>query len=392
VARGQDIVPARPTVVYLSLNRWQGPRQRTQHIAAGLSRTRRVIFVEPAAYSLPGVLRRRWRGNHSVPPRTGAFTRISETLHVYSPSPGLPGSLQIRWLNRLVHARARTGLEAATGRIAPGTVDVVLTWPPALDLAQRLRPRRLVFDCLDLFPAFVDGHRRRLLESLEAEIARCASVVTVTSRALERRWTPRHQGVRRIPNAVDLATFAGARAAVPAPEVARLPPPRLGYVGTVGRWLDVPLLASVARQRPTWSLVLIGPIDQGVERPRDVPNVHFLGERPYASLPAHLAGLDVLLIPFHVTDLTQAVNPIKFYEYCAAGRPIAATPIDELAAFGDLCHLGAGPEGFLRAVDAALSESRSPDPARVTGRLHVACANTWEERVATFTELLDESI
>src|SRR5262245_60389621 len=91
--------------MYLAPNRWEGPRQRTQHLAAGLARTRPVVFVEPAAYTLPGFLRRRFAGEQSGPlfPR---LKRVSDTLLVYSPPPTLPGNLHLRTLNALVHALA----------------------------------------------------------------------------------------------------------------------------------------------------------------------------------------------------------------------------------------------------------------------------------------------
>jgi UDP-galactopyranose mutase len=214
--------------------------------------------------------------------------------------------------------------------------------------------------------------------------------VVVTSRDLERRWSARHPRVVRIPNGVDLDVFdPGARpAAVPA-DLAALPRPRLGYVGTLGPWVDLPVLEHVARQRPDCSIVLIGPLERGVPRPDGPRNLVWLGERPYASLPAYLAGLDVLLIPFRLTELTRAVNPIKLYEYCATGKPIVATPIDEVVAEAGVCHVGAGPAAFLGAVDHALGEAARPDPERAGARRAVALASGWDRRVAAVAALLD---
>src|SRR5205823_5725822 len=109
----------------------------------------------------------------------------------------------------------------------------------------------------------------------------------------------------------------------------------------------------------------------------------------YPEIPAYLAALDALLIPFRLSDLTQAVNPIKLYEYAASGKPIAATPIEEVAATGDLCHLGQRPDGFLTAAEAALAEAAAPDPARVAARRELAQASSWDRRVAAFSALLD---
>jgi glycosyltransferase involved in cell wall biosynthesis len=376
--------------VYLAPNRWDGPRQRTQHLTAGFARTRPVIFVEPAAYTLPGLLRRRLRGE-----RTGPLwwrsRQVSDNLLVYSPPPTLPGNLHLRSLNSSVHHIAWRGMRRVLRDSDSGHMDVVVGWPPAFELARRLRPRRLIYDCLDLFAAFRGGLRGRLLASLEGDLARTAWGVVVTSRALERLWSTRHPRVERIPNGVDLAVFGpGASSPALPPDLAGLPRPRLGYIGTVGQWVDLPLLVHVARQRPRCSVVLVGPLERGLLPSARPENLHLLGERPYGSLAGYLAAMDVLLIPFGVTELTHAANPIKLYEYCASGKPIVATPIEEVAAHQGVCRLGAGRDSFLAAVDDALYEVNRPDPAGVMARRAVALANTWADRVDAFSSLLDE--
>src|SRR5205823_14725005 len=113
------------------------------------------------------------------------------------------------------------------------------------------------------------------------------------------------------------------------------------------------------------------------------------GERPCRDSPAFLAALADLLVPGRLSELTQAVNPIKLYEYCASGKPIAATPIEEVAATGELCHLGQGPGGFLAAAEAALAEATRPDPLRAAARQELARASSWDRRVAAFSALID---
>jgi len=378
-----------PPLVCLAPNRWDGPRQRTQHLAAGLARTRPVVFVEPAAYSLPGILRRRLNGERTGP-LFGRVRQITDNLQVYTPPPTLPGSLHLRSINSLVHSVAWRDLRQTVRAVDFASVDVLVSWPPAFDLARRLRPHRLIYDCLDLFPAFEEGRRRRLLTCLETDLARAASVVVVTSRDLERRWSGRHRRVVRIPNGVDFIVFGPRADPVTIPlDIARLPRPRLGFIGTIGPWVDLPLLRHLARQRPDCSIALIGPVERRIARSSEPMNLHLLGERAYSSLPAYLAGMDVLLIPFRMMELTRAVNPIKLYEYCASGKPIVAAPLEEVMAAEGVCYIGDGPGPFLKAVDEALLEAERPDPARVAARRAVALASGWDKRVAALAESLD---
>lgn len=389
--RPDAVVPSPLPLIYLAPNRWNGLRHRTQHLASGLARTRPVLFVEPAAYSVPGVLRRRWGGVRGEP-IFGRVERASAALTIYSPPATLPGNLHLRALNVLVHALVWRHLRRAVPGLVSRAVDVVIGWPPAVELARRLRPRRLIYDCLDLFPSFSGGMRGRLLASMESDLSRAAFAVAVTSRDLERRWSSRHSRVVRIPNGVELGHFnSGAAPVEIPPELGKLPRPRLGYIGTVGHWVDMPLLRQIAEHRPRCSVAVVGPVDPGVDRHSLPANLVLLGERPYACLPAYLAAMDVLLIPFRLMDLTHAVNPIKLYEYCATGKPIVSTPIAEVVAEGGLCYIGEATGPFLRAIDEAVLEMTRPDARRIAARQAVARASGWEGRVADFESLLTET-
>jgi glycosyltransferase involved in cell wall biosynthesis len=300
----------------------------------------------------------------------------------------VPGGLDLRAVNRLVQSRAWRQFQFLFPEIASREVDAIVGWPPAVDLATRFQTRTVTYDCLDLYPEFFKGTRQRTMTTLETELASRATGIVVTSRRLQEQWTKRHRRVALIPNGVDLERFAD-NSVLPARELDLYPQPRLGYIGTVGRWLDLELLAELARLRPSWSVLLVGPLERGVDRVPRRPNLHLLGVRPYASLPAILAGLDVLLIPFKITKLTQAVNPIKLYEYCATGKPIVATPLEEVLAHDGVCLVGDGPTAFLDAVEAALAEAAAVNPSHASARQALARASTWEKRVADLVQFID---
>ena len=115
--------------------------------------------------------------------------------------------------------------------------------------------------------------------------------------------------------------------------------PIAGYYGALARWFDYELLRETARLRPDWSFVLIGPDHDGsLARSKldRLPNVHWLGPRPYLALPGYLHRFDVATIPFAINDITLATSPLKLYEYFAAGRPVISTPMPECAAFAEV--------------------------------------------------------
>jgi GT2 family glycosyltransferase len=127
-------------------------------------------------------------------------------------------------------------------------------------------------------------------------------------------------------------------------ELRTIPRPRLGYVGTLhSARLDVDLLIKAASLRRQWSFVLVGPDSlSSPDRQRllEAPNIYWLGVCPHAEIPSYIVGFDVCLLPNLVNGFTQSLDPLKLYEYLAAGRPVIATPAgipEELAPFISIC-------------------------------------------------------
>jgi UDP-galactopyranose mutase len=183
--------------------------------------------------------------------------------------------------------------------------------------------------------------------------------------SLHERKRHRHANVHLFPSSVDVAHFARARAAQPDPtDQAGLSHPRLGYVGVIDERMDLELLAAVADARPDWSLVMLGPvvkIDPGTLPQR--PNIHYLGARPYDSLPSYLAGWDVALLPFALNDATRFISPTKTPEYLAAGKPVVSTPIrDVVIPYGQrrLVRIADSPGAFIAAAELALRDRAAP--------------------------------
>jgi glycosyltransferase involved in cell wall biosynthesis len=252
--------------------------------------------------------------------------------------------------------------------------------PAILPLADALPAARLVYDCLDDFAAFHPDAGR--IEEAEARLAARADVVFATAEALETRMRRLNARTVRLPNGADGDHFAPAAAAVlPAPpDVARIPGPVLGYVGEMARWFDAELVQALARHDPSWQIVLIGPVHgDGIAPLRALPNVHYLGPKPYRELPAYLHRFDVGLLPFRIDRLTAAVDPVKLYEYLAAGKPVVSTRLPEASRHGDAVIV-ADRAAFPAAVATALRQAA--DPAGVARRVAIARENSWDRRVA----------
>ena len=154
--------------------------------------------------------------------------------------------------------------------------------------------------------------------------------------------------------------------------------PRIGFVGVIAEWVDIDLLVHVASMRPQWSFVLVGPIKKSIAL-SDLPlNVHLLGPKPYDMVPAYLQGIDVAIIPFERTEfITRYVNPIKLYEYLAAGKPIVTTPMGDYDGLETFVHIAETPEAFASAIEIAMKETT---PQFKEARWRAILDRSWQVR------------
>ena len=113
--------------------------------------------------------------------------------------------------------------------------------------------------------------------------------MVTTSMALQKAKESLNPNTILVPHGVDYEHFSKALSNnLPVPDdIANIPHPQLGFFGLIRDWIDLDLLAAVARQKPDWNFVLIG--DSAVDlRPyRSLENMHFLGPKPYEELPAY---------------------------------------------------------------------------------------------------------
>ena len=265
----------------------------------------------------------------------------------------------------------------------------VQLWTYAPDvwfLADAVDCERLVYYCVDEYSEF-QGFDARAMARAEQRLIERADVVITTSGALyesKRRLRPDAHLVR---HGVDARHFARALdngLAVPS-DLVGLRRPMLGFFGLIHHWIDCDLIESVARRRPDYSFVLIGADHRNHAGLLRQPNVHLLGRRAYASLPAYCRAFDAALLPFVCNRMTENINPIKLREYLAAGLPVVSTPLPEAARYRPDVLIAADAESFARGCDEAVAES-STDLRRARSRR--VADETWEATVERLSRIV----
>lgn len=256
--------------------------------------------------------------------------------------------------------------------------------PMAVPLAAALpAPLASVYDCMDELSGF-HGAPKNLLKR-EQELLSQVDVVFTGGHALFEAKRGLHHNVHPFPSSVDVAHFAKARVEQPDPaDQAGIARPRLGFFGVIDERMDLALLEGVARRRPDWQIVMVGPVVKidPDSLPR-LPNIHYLGAKSYQDLPSYVAGWDVAIMPFAKNEATRYISPTKAPEYLAAGMPLVSTSIRDVVrpySVQGLAHIADTPEDFVAACEACMSEPPMRRLRRADAFLsRQSWDKTWEE-------------
>jgi GT2 family glycosyltransferase/glycosyltransferase involved in cell wall biosynthesis len=307
-------------------------------------------------------------------------------FHVMSPLP-LPfyGSATARRVNAvLVRAQVRL-VCALLGLRRP---VIMVTIPTAWDVVAPMRRRALVFNRSDRHSEFPEADRGTI-EALEHELLTHADRVVYVSNALldEERDRAGERG-HFLDHGVDLEHFRRRPDAELPADLRAIPGPRVGFFGALDDYLvDFDLLERVAVELPDVSLVLIGDATVPMERLTKHPNVHWLGFRPYAEIPAYGSGFDIGIMPWLDNSWIRHANPIKLKEYLALGLPVVSTDFAELARYTDRVWVARDPAEFVAAIQQTLARGGllAPDALRAS-----VLGASWTSRAEELMSLAEE--
>jgi hypothetical protein len=267
--------------------------------------------------------------------------------------------------------------------------------PMALDFSDAIACDLVIFDKMDELSAFAFAPPG--LCAFEASLMESADLVFTGGASLHAKAVDRNPNVHCFPSSIDAAHFGRARNGLEADpaDQASLSGPRLGFFGVIDERIDLAMIADVAALRPDWQLVMVGPVVK--IDPATLPraaNIHWLGGKDYAQLPAYLAHWDMGWMPFALNAATRFISPTKTPEFLAAGLPLMSTPIhDVVEPYGrlKLVDIVATPAEAVASGERMLAELW--DTAAVAARLAVAdrhiARGSWDKTWAAMRSLIE---
>ena len=278
-----------------------------------------------------------------------------------------------------------------------GSVVAYVFHPVFFPYIKRIRADYLVYHAYDMYD-HTPGWNEQLERDERHLLGRSDMVIASSEQTAEGLRRKVRREIRVLPNGADIAAFdraLGGAALLPK-DLDAIPPPRLGYIGSLNPKVDYALIGNLARRRPDWNFVLVGQVvspDAQAEAARvdcaALPNVHLLGRKPVHEVPLYMTNMDVNLMCYRLASeiWTEWIYPLKLHEYLAAGRPVVSADVPSIRPFGEVVRIATGVDDWQEAIEQALLNGGQGTPER---RRAIAADNSWDKRVQTLDLWLSE--
>jgi glycosyltransferase involved in cell wall biosynthesis len=376
-------------IIYIG-NDWYADNKTSSHQIAGvLSKYNTLLYVEAAGQRAPRAskrdihkiftkLRSAWKAPEKVQDGLFRYSPLILPFHKYA---------FVRRLNKFILARF---IQRACRIVGFNNPLLWIILPHYASLLDSIQCKGIVYYVVDEYSSLphVDVERIR---KMEQQILDKANVVFVVSEELLERKSKLNKNTYLSPHGVDTRHFNKSlddNTTTPE-DLKAIAKPVIGFIGLIEKWVDLNLIEYLASARLNLSFVLIGRIVQNIARFRELPNVHFLGQRDYASVPDYVKYFDACLIPFKLNDVIKSSNPLKLKEYLAAGKPVVSVAIREVEKYGDLAYISNNYDEFLQHIDRALQED---NPQKKDARVKAMEKESWAAKVDSICGFVQKHI
>lgn len=291
----------------------------------------------------------------------------------------LPG---VRQINK---ATVRKSIRNRLANLGMRSPILVTTVPNACDYIGSFGESKVIYYCVDDFSEW-PGMEKKMVRKMEDGLVGKSDSLVATSQKLFDRLAGSGKPTYLLTHGVNTEFFQQ--------NVARehallngIPSPRVGYYGLFDERSDHDLLAELARRMPDVSFVITGRVESFTLPQKKIPNVYFTGSVPYGELPAMIKGWDVLILPYLMNDLTEAISPLKLKEYLAAGKPVVSSPIPEVVKMREYVLLARTAEEWEKHLRSCLLQ---PDSVERMSPDRLLQDETWEKKAEEFLRICRE--
>jgi glycosyltransferase involved in cell wall biosynthesis len=386
----------RLTFINCSLESFEGPWLSHQQIMSRLARRHAVMYVA-RENTLDGA-RSILAGGKSLRSKTRF---LAENVNEFRPTALLPRVFFSGALDALSTRLRGQSIRRAARRAGGERRSVLYFWNPHfVDLVGKVGESLSVFHMHDYHPGFAkEGtlEHAKVVDQFKKSLDRADLVVACSEALLHEARAHGRRDARLVENGVDFNTVAGGAAMKVPAELARLPRPIVGHIGRINRKLDMDAIGRIAAERPSWSVVLMGPrtgwpeeYERRFQALLALPNVHYVAGHGWDDLPAYFNAIDVGLMAYRTEGTWMAYGfPLKLWEYFSLGKAVVGSDVRSLRKFSSLLELVTAGEDWVAAVQRAIEQDSEEKRGE---RADLARRYDWDGRATLIEGLIGEAL
>lgn len=368
-----------PGIVYISCISWDFLWQRQQQLATEFAKSgSQVLFVEPS-FSLFSLIK--------TPKRIKSIfvtSKPGDNISVCTPFRLFPLKIRMRPFIRANMWIISIFIKRAMKKLGLSKPCLITCQIETAEMLPHFAEHVVCYDCIDDISAFEENPA--YVSEQELFIAKKSQLVFATAKILYEKMLGINDNVYLVPNGVNVDMFVSIPSTTYSrPEDLPSTSPIIGYYGMLNpEWVDLELVFDTAKRNGNWTFVLIGILTKDIQTCPE--NVLLIEPKPFEQLPAYLKFFDVCMIPFKLNKLTEATNPVKLYEYLAAGKPVVSTKLPEIEQFHRFVSFANNQNEFESEISRSLMEN-SED--KIKGRQKIARENSWSQRCTVIKNQLN---
>ena len=384
----------------------EGFRTRDAHLVlkmAESSKVNKILFVDrPISIAEMLIKKRHWKvrsGEVIYKKRNKCLTRVGNKIFVLDLlvySIFRPLLLRRAWWSFIFADRGIITSIKEAQRCLKMVSPALFLWSPlSFGVIDKFGESLVVFDALDNWarhPEMTDA-RDEILQGYNV-ITKRADLIFANSEALRSFLRKKKRDAIFIPNGVDIDFFdVKSKNSIPK-DLQNFKKPIVGYAGKIAKRIDVSLLLYLANNMSGINFVLMGPIlDKAWIKPlRKQKNIFFLGDKNYQELPLYLAQFDICMIPHNVGRFENDGDPIKLYEYLAAGKPVVTANIAGVDIFKEIITIAKTKEEFLKGLKKYLQMLEQGNGISEKLKKSISPEFYWSNKAKMMIDLMIEKI
>ncbi|MBC2694135.1 MAG: glycosyltransferase family 1 protein [Desulfobacteraceae bacterium] len=320
--------------------------------------------------------------------------QVTNNLHTYTPPPLLMDCGYSGINDQFNQAYIKNSILKVARKLKFKSPILWIYNPYAIYPKGKFDEKLVCYDCNDDMASLLSRfqYKKRNLRRIEEKFVKRADIVFTTSQTLYQSKKNINPNTYYFPSGIDVEVFSKALSPftkIPI-EMQSIKKPIVGFIGgMVSSKMNWDWIEKLSRSLPYLSITLVGPeTEPAPSKIKGLPNVYFLGAKPFHNLPEYLKAFDVGIIPYKEGEFLRNCFPTKIFEYFAAGKPVVSADIPALRGLQPLVRLCKASDEFVASVESFIKKGYSNE--QKTRCIDLSTKYTWDERVKKTSALIND--